>query len=121
MAYEINIAISIGITLDKIAARLGIPDVPVIICTDSFSFYECFVKFGTTKKKRLIINIMALRQTYEHQKIFDVRWINGDSNSADAITKNGPNKALKQLVTSNSLTMKLQGWVKRDRLKKDSD
>jgi hypothetical protein len=37
------------------------------------------------------------------------------------MTKSGPNKALKQLVTSNFLTIKLQEWVKRDRLKEDFD
>jgi hypothetical protein len=30
------------------------------------------MKLGTTKEKRLIINIMAMRQTYEHHKIYDI-------------------------------------------------
>jgi hypothetical protein len=77
--------------------------------------YECFIKLGTTKKKRLMIDIMALRQTYERQKVFDVRWIDGNNNLADAMTKAGPNRALEQLVTTNKLTLKIQRWVKRER------
>jgi hypothetical protein len=73
IAYEVDIAIAIGITITKIANRLGVTRVLIIVCTNSFFFYECLVKLGTTKKKRLIINIMAMRQTYEHQKIYDVR------------------------------------------------
>jgi hypothetical protein len=65
------------------------------------------VKLGTTKEKKLMINIMAMRQTYEHQEIYDVRWINGESNPANAMTKSDPNRALQQLITTNSLIMKL--------------
>jgi hypothetical protein len=73
MAYEVNIAIAIGTTITKIADRLNVTRVPIIVCTNFLFFYECLVKLGTTKEKRLIINIIAMRQTYEHQKIYDVR------------------------------------------------
>jgi hypothetical protein len=73
MATGVNMAIAIGITINKITDRLGVPKASVVICTNSLLFYEYFVKFGTTKKKRLIIDIMALRQTYERQKMFDIR------------------------------------------------
>ena len=39
--------------------------IPLIIYTNLLSLYECIVKLGTTKEKRLIINIIALRQIYE--------------------------------------------------------
>ncbi|KAF1967686.1 hypothetical protein BU23DRAFT_583716 [Bimuria novae-zelandiae CBS 107.79] len=44
-----------------IIKRLSLPAVPLVICTDSYSLYECLVKLTTTKEKRLIINIIALR------------------------------------------------------------
>jgi hypothetical protein len=56
-----------------------------------------------------MIDIMILRQTYERQKAFDVRWINDNDNPANAMTKAGPNRALEQLVTTNKLTLKIQG------------
>jgi hypothetical protein len=31
------------------------------------------MKLGTTKEKRLIINIMAIRQAYEQQDVSDIR------------------------------------------------
>jgi hypothetical protein len=58
---------------------------------------------------------MALRQAYERQKVFDIRWIDGDDNLADSTTKAGLNRALEQLVTTNKLTLKIQGWIKRER------
>jgi hypothetical protein len=101
--------------VDKITNRLRLPKAPVIVCTDSLFLYECFIKLETIKKKRLIIDIMALRQIYERQKVFDVHWIDDNDNPANAITKAGSNRALKQLVTTNKLILKIQGWVKRER------
>ena len=67
----------------------------IIIYTDLYSLYECLVKLETTKEKRLIINIIILRQSYEYYKLFEIRWINGYNNLADAMTKSNSNKVLK--------------------------
>lgn len=77
----------------------------MILCTDSCSLYECLVKLGTTKEKRLMIDIMALRQSYEKREIAEIRWINGEDNPADAMTKSSPNRALENLVFGNELTV----------------
>ncbi|XP_044714408.1 uncharacterized protein HRG_12035 [Hirsutella rhossiliensis] len=72
----------------------------IIIATEtnstkySYSLYECLVKLGTTTEKRLMIDIMALRQAYEQREITNIRWINGADNPADAMTKLSPNGAL---------------------------
>jgi hypothetical protein len=47
--------------------------ISIVVCTDSFSLYECLVKLGTTKEKRLMIDIMALRQLYERRKLYEIR------------------------------------------------
>jgi hypothetical protein len=107
MAYGVNITIAIGITIIKIANCLNVAKVPIIVCIKFFSFYECLMKLGTIKEKKLIIDIMVMRHTYEHQKIYNVRWINGENNPANAMTKFGPNRALQQFITTNSLIMKL--------------
>jgi len=57
----VNIAIAIGTTLKIIIDQLELSIIPIIVCTDLYSLYKCLVKLGTTKKKRLIINIIALR------------------------------------------------------------
>jgi len=64
------------------------------VCTDSYSLYECLVKLGTTKEKRLMIDIIALRQSYERRELTEVRWINRQDNPADIMTKATLNKIL---------------------------
>lgn len=54
-------------------ARLGLLAPPVVVCTDSYSLYECLVKMGTTTEKRLMIDLAALRQSYERHEIEEVR------------------------------------------------
>lgn len=77
------------------------------------SLYESLVKLGTTTKKRLMINVMALRESYEKRELHEVRWISGPDNPADAMTKSVPNKALETLISTNELTIRVEGWVKR--------
>jgi len=58
-------AITIRTTLKIIIDQLKLPVIPIIIYTNLYSLYECLVKLNTTKEKRLIINIMALWQSYK--------------------------------------------------------
>ncbi|KAI0992846.1 hypothetical protein K3495_g15338 [Podosphaera aphanis] len=113
MVAGIDMGISISSTLDTITAQLNLNKIPVIVCTDSYSLYECLVKLGTTKEKRLMIDIMAIRQSYERRELAEIRWINGLDNPADAMTKTSPNKALENFVTTNKLRIRMEGWVKR--------
>jgi len=108
-----NIGIAITTTLRIITERLGLPAILLVICTDSYSLYECLVKLGTTKEKRLMIDIMALRQSYERREINEIRWINGDDNPADAFTKASPNRALERFIDNNELAVRVDGWVQR--------
>lgn len=80
-------AFAINTTLKMATNKLGLPYVPTVVYTDSYSLYECLVKLGTTKEKRLMIDIMALRQSYERRELFEIRWINGADNPVDAMTK----------------------------------
>ena len=60
MVSGVNIVIIIGTTLKMIIDRLKLPVIPIIVYTNLYSLYEYLVKLNTIKKKRLIINIMAL-------------------------------------------------------------
>jgi hypothetical protein len=73
MVTGADLAYAIGSILAKITDQLNLPTIPLIVCTDSYSLYECLVKLGTTKEKRLIIDIMALRQSYERRELFEIR------------------------------------------------
>jgi hypothetical protein len=114
MVAETDISFAISSTLKIITEQLELPAIPTIVCTDSFLLYKCLVKLGTTKEKRLMIDIMAIRQLYERRELFEIRWINGLDNPADAITKATPNKALENFVTTNKIRVRVEGWVKRE-------
>ena len=113
MVAGVDIAFAINTTLNQITKQLDLPTVPIVVCTDSYSLYECLVKLGTTKEKRLMIDVMALRQSYERREIDEIRWIDGKDNIADAMTKSNPNKALESFVNNNRLRIRLEGWVER--------
>jgi hypothetical protein len=51
IAHKINITIAIGTMITKIANRLGIARISIIICTNFLSFYKCLMKLETIKKK----------------------------------------------------------------------
>ena len=60
MVRGVNMAIAINITIKMITRQLGFLYTPIIVYTDLYSLYKYLVKLGTTKKKHLMINIMAL-------------------------------------------------------------
>ncbi len=47
--------------------------IPLILLIDSRSLFDCLVKLGTTSEKRLMIDIMCLRQSYERREIAEIR------------------------------------------------
>ena len=123
MAHGVDTAIAVNTTIDMVLNKLssigGIPaSLPLIVCTDSLSLYECLVKLGTTKEKRLMIDVMGLRQAYERHEIAEIRWIHGSDNPADAMTKGDPNRALQTFVDTNTITMRVQGQVTRNQVLK---
>jgi hypothetical protein len=64
---------AISFTLTIIIKQLGLSIIPIIVYTDSYSFYECLVKLGIIKEKRLIIDIMVIRESYENRELFEIR------------------------------------------------
>ena len=60
-----------------------------------------------------MIDLMCLRQSYERREIAEVRWIEGTTNPADAMTKEKPCRALKELIDTNSIRVKQNQWVER--------
>ena len=60
-----------------------------------------------------MIDIMCLRQAYERREIAEVKWIAGNTNPADAMTKEKPSTALKQLIDTNKVRLEVVEWVER--------
>ena len=108
-----DLAYVLADTLRMITGRMKLPIIPLVVCTDSYSLYECLVKLGTTTEKRLMIDIINLRELYKNREIIDIRWINSADNPADTMTKILLNKALETLISTNKLTIRIEGWVQR--------
>ena len=56
-----------------VKAILSNDEVLLVICTDSYSLYDYITKLGTTTEKRLMIDIIGLRQSYKRREIYEVR------------------------------------------------
>ncbi|OBR16593.1 hypothetical protein CH63R_01773 [Colletotrichum higginsianum IMI 349063] len=63
------------------------------------------VKLGTTVKKCLTIDIMALRQSHKRRDLTEVRLIDRSYNLSDAMKKSNPNAALERPISENNVTV----------------
>jgi hypothetical protein len=109
----VNIGIAFAITFEIIIIRFNQPEIPLVICINSYFLYECLVKLGITQEKRLIIDILAFRQSYERKKIAKIRWIYNRDNPANALIKVTANSSLKQLVSTNKLVVRMKGYIEK--------
>jgi hypothetical protein len=73
MVGGVNMLFAISFTLTIIIKQLEFLIILIIVCTDFYSLYECLVKLGTTKEKRLIIDIIVIRESYENRELFEIR------------------------------------------------
>jgi hypothetical protein len=104
MIYDFDMGASVKAIVDR---ALGI-ELLLVVCTDSKSLYEYLVKLRTTQEKQLIIDVIYLRQAYERREITKIKWIKGNSNPADSITKAKPSSALTQLLDTNTLQLDVE-------------
>jgi hypothetical protein len=102
---SLDLAYIIITTLKIIINQRNLPEIPIVLYMDSKSLYEYIIKLGTMKEKRLIINIMAIRQAYEKKELFEIRHIDRQDNLVDTITKLLPNKILEKFINTNKLTI----------------
>jgi hypothetical protein len=109
MSHGFDTTYALKDTLDRITQC----QTSIVICIDSFSLYKYLVKLGTTYEKRLIIDIIAIRQSYERQEIAEIIWITGDSNPADLMTKHAGNAALARIIKTNKIDIQAAAWVER--------
>jgi hypothetical protein len=107
MAYGFDMGTSVKSIIDRVLEM----ELLLVVYTDSKSLYECLIKLGTTREKRLIIDIICLRQVYERWEIAEVKWIKGESNPADSITKSKPTNALKRLIDTNTIQLDVEEWI----------
>jgi hypothetical protein len=71
--YRIVYSFDIGALIKATIKKILRIDLLIVICTDLRSLYDCLVKLGTTQEKRLMIDVMCLRQAYKQQEITKVK------------------------------------------------
>jgi hypothetical protein len=107
LAHDFDLDAVLKATLSAILDRF----VSLIFCTDLKSLYDCLIKLDTTQKKRLMINVMSLRQLYERQKITKIKWIHEINNSIDSMIKSKAFSILKTLIDINTINMNINEWI----------
>ena len=69
MAYSFNIGAIVKATVEL---QFNI-SLPLILYTDFKLIYKCLIKLRTIQEKKLIINIIYLRQLYKRREIAKVK------------------------------------------------
>ncbi|POS81886.1 hypothetical protein EPUL_005296, partial [Erysiphe pulchra] len=80
----------------------------------SFEITGNLIHYSSTKSKRVTRSVLASEvygMLYEKRELTEIRWINGNDNPADAMTKTNPNKALQKFVDTNTLEIRVDGWI----------
>ncbi|KAI1003692.1 hypothetical protein K3495_g4515 [Podosphaera aphanis] len=78
--YAMVHGFDIGAAVKSAVEQLTQTKIPLTLCTESRSLHDCLVKLGSTQEKRLMIDLMCLRQSYERREITEGMWIDGNSN-----------------------------------------
>jgi hypothetical protein len=74
MSHGFDMSVSLKSIIEKILGFIfNLNTLLLIIYTDSKSVYDCLVKLGTTQKKRLIIDLMCLHESYKRKEIAEIK------------------------------------------------
>ncbi len=69
MTHDFDVDSVLKATLTKMLDIL----ILLILVTDFKSLYDCLIRLRTIVEKRLMMNVMTLRQSYERREITEVR------------------------------------------------
>jgi hypothetical protein len=101
--------------LKSIFIKMLATDISLILITDSKSLYNCLIRLNITIEKRLMIDVMILRQFYERREITEMIWIHDINNSIDSMIKTKSSSTLKTMIDINKINLNTTEWVKRAR------
>lgn len=81
--------------------------------TDSLQMFDVVTKGSHTTEKRLTIDIVSARQSYNREEISQVGLVASENNIADGLTKEKPNDALNKLLDSGFDLNPVRKWIVR--------
>jgi hypothetical protein len=93
--------------LKSILIKILVIDISLILTTDSKFLYDCLIRLSITIEKRLMIDVMILRQFYERREITDMIWIHDINNSVDSMIKIKSSTALKTMIDINWINLNI--------------
>jgi hypothetical protein len=91
--------------------------ISLILVIDSKSLYDYLVRLDIIVKKRLMMNVMIFKQSYEKREIIEIKWIHESNNFVDSMTKSKSFSALKTIIDINRINLDTIEWVKRTTIK----
>lgn len=84
---------------------------PLHTCTDSKSLLGVITKCSNTEKKRLMIDIISVRNAYEIEEISNIEHIRSEHNPDDAVKKRKSCPVLVQVSSEMTSTFHVEQWV----------
>ena len=87
MIIGIDIFLFISFFIIIIINKFDLLRLRIIVCINFFSLYEYIIKFNTIKEKRLIIDIIIIRELYEYKEFIEIRWIDEIRNPINVMMK----------------------------------
>jgi hypothetical protein len=69
MIHDFDVDSVLKVTLTKMIDIF----ISLILITDSKSLYDCLIRLSITVEKRLMIDVMTLRQCYERREIIEMK------------------------------------------------
>jgi hypothetical protein len=92
--------------------------------TDSLSLFDVITKSSTTAEKRLMIDLVVVRDAYDRMEIEQLAFLRTYYIPAVALTKVSRNTYLETILTTGTIDHPVAQWVVRRRVlaqKKDSE
>lgn len=103
------------VTGDMLQELLG-RKVHIDAYVDSRTVFNVVAKTAATLKKRIQLDVHALRESHTNGELRNIEWIPGTQKVSDGLTKGIINSdhPLWQLMVSNKLRIKATGWVRNN-------
>ncbi len=114
MIHDFDVNLILKTILTKMLNTL----ISLILVIDSKSLYDYFVRLDIIVKKRLMMNVMILKQSYEKREIIEIKWIHESNNFVDSMTQSKSFSTLKTIIDINRINLNTIEWVKRATIEK---
>jgi hypothetical protein len=105
--YAMTYDFDLDAILKEIVSNILNIFISLVFCIDSKFLYNCLVLLDTTQKKRFMIDVISLRQSYKRRKITKIKWIHEINNSIDFMIKNKAFTILKTLIDQNIINLNI--------------